>query len=200
MSLSWTPLFISPHLLGRPFPRHCLHLFFEAWILPALQSLSASCIGLTKKFVWVFYSILWTNPNDSSAWVSPFSKFLHFVFGNLLCLSFTVIFSWVYVIVWGFPGGSDSKESACSAGDPGSVPGSGRSPGEGHGNPLLYIRVWRIPWTEEPGKLQFIGSQRTGNDWASNNISLLQGRERVMRSKEMLMRCVSPVLTMPCGS
>ena len=33
----------------------------------------------------------------------------------------------------GFPGGLDSKESACSAGDPGILPGSGRSPGEGNG-------------------------------------------------------------------
>ena len=38
----------------------------------------------------------------------------------------------------GFPGGSDSKASACSAGDPGSNPGLGRSPGEGNGNPLQY--------------------------------------------------------------
>ena len=38
----------------------------------------------------------------------------------------------------GFPGGSDSKSSACNAGDLGSVPGSGRSPGEGNGNPLQY--------------------------------------------------------------
>ena len=37
-----------------------------------------------------------------------------------------------------FRGGSDSKESACNTGDPGSVPGSGRSPGEGNGNPLQY--------------------------------------------------------------
>ena len=37
-----------------------------------------------------------------------------------------------------FLGGSDGKESLCSAGDPGSIPGSGRSPGEGHGNPLQY--------------------------------------------------------------
>ena len=35
-----------------------------------------------------------------------------------------------------FPGGSDGKESACSAGDPGSIPGLGRSPGKGNGNPL----------------------------------------------------------------
>ena len=38
----------------------------------------------------------------------------------------------------GFPGGSDGKESACSAGDLGSVPGWERSPGEGIGNPLQY--------------------------------------------------------------
>ena len=38
----------------------------------------------------------------------------------------------------GFPGGSDGKESACNARDQGSIPGSGRSPGEGNGNPLYY--------------------------------------------------------------
>ena len=37
-----------------------------------------------------------------------------------------------------FPGGSDGKASACNAGDPGSVPGLGRTPGEGNGNPLQY--------------------------------------------------------------
>ena len=40
--------------------------------------------------------------------------------------------------IWGFPGGSDGKESACNVGDPGSIPGSGRSPGEGNGSPLQY--------------------------------------------------------------
>ena len=38
----------------------------------------------------------------------------------------------------GFPGGSDGKEYACNAGDPGSIPGSGKSPGGGNGNPLQY--------------------------------------------------------------
>ena len=38
----------------------------------------------------------------------------------------------------GFPGGSDSKASVCNAGDPGSIPGLGRSPGEGNGSPLQY--------------------------------------------------------------
>ena len=39
----------------------------------------------------------------------------------------------------GFPGGSDGKESACNAADLGSIPGSGRSPGEWNGNPLQYF-------------------------------------------------------------
>ena len=38
----------------------------------------------------------------------------------------------------GFPGGSEVKASASNAGDPGSIPGWGRSPGEGNGNPLQY--------------------------------------------------------------
>ena len=38
----------------------------------------------------------------------------------------------------GFPSGSDGKETACNAGDPSSIPGLGRSPGEGNGNPLQY--------------------------------------------------------------
>ena len=39
----------------------------------------------------------------------------------------------------GLPGGSDGKASAYNVGDPGSIPGSGRSPGEGNGNPLQYF-------------------------------------------------------------
>ena len=42
------------------------------------------------------------------------------------------------IIIWGFPVGSDGRESAYNAGDLGSIPGSGRSPGEGIGYPLQY--------------------------------------------------------------
>ena len=42
------------------------------------------------------------------------------------------------LLLTGFPGGSDSKESACNAGDGSSIPGSGRSPGEGQGHPLQH--------------------------------------------------------------
>ena len=58
----------------------------------------------------------------------------------------------------GFPGGSDSKASACNAGDLGSIPGSGRSLEKElaiHSSTL----AWKIPWTEEPDRLQSMGSQ-----------------------------------------
>ena len=103
----------------------------------------------------------------------------------------------------GFPDSSLGKECTCNAGDPGSIPGLGRSAGKGIGYPLQYswaflvaqlvnntpamqetwvrslgredlleeamathsnILAWRIPWTEEPGGLQFMGSHRVGHD------------------------------------
>ena len=66
-------------------------------------------------------------------------------------------------IQWGFPGGSDSKGSSCNAGDMGSIPGLGRSPGTGIAT-HSGILACRIPWTEEPGGLQSMGSQRVGRD------------------------------------
>ena len=58
------------------------------------------------------------------------------------------------------PCDSDSKESAHNVGHPGSIPGLGRSPGEGNGSPLQCVLAWKIPWTEEPGGLESMGLQR----------------------------------------
>ena len=60
----------------------------------------------------------------------------------------------------GFPDGSRGKESACHAGDLCSIPGLGRSPGGEGMTTHSSILDWRIPWTEGPGRLQFMGSQR----------------------------------------
>ena len=62
-----------------------------------------------------------------------------------------------------FSGDSDSKASAYNMGDLGSISGSGRSPGEGNGNPLQKS-CWKIPGTEEPGRLQSMRSERVGYD------------------------------------
>ena len=60
----------------------------------------------------------------------------------------------------GFPDGSDGKEPACSAGDPGLIPGSGRYSGEGNGYPL-QCSCLENPMTEEPGRLQSMGLQES---------------------------------------
>ena len=54
-------------------------------------------------------------------------------------LSLKTFFSFINRLLVGFPGGSDGKASACNAGDRGSIPGSGRSPGEGNGNPHQHL-------------------------------------------------------------
>jgi len=64
-------------------------------------------------------------------------------------------------VMLGFPGGSEGKESTCNAREPGSIPGSGRSLGEGNGHSYSSILAWRIPQTEE---LQSMGSQRIEHD------------------------------------
>ena len=64
-----------------------------------------------------------------------------------------------------FPCSSVSKESACSAEDPGSIPGLGRYP-EKEMVTCFSILAWKISWTEEPGGLQSMGSQRVRHDWA----------------------------------
>ena len=66
-----------------------------------------------------------------------------------------------------FPGGAEVKASACNVGDLGSIPGSGRSPGEGNGNSLQYS----CPENPVDGGAWWAtvhGSQRVGHDWATS--------------------------------
>ena len=63
-------------------------------------------------------------------------------------------------------GGSDGKASAYNAGDPGSIPGLGRSPGEGSGNPLQCSYL-RNPKDREPDGLLSMGSKRVRHDSAT---------------------------------
>ena len=68
----------------------------------------------------------------------------------------------------GFPWWLGGKQPTCNTGDTedeGSVPRSGRSPGEGNGNPFQYL-AGKIPWTEEPGGLQSMGLRRVRHDSA----------------------------------
>ena len=64
----------------------------------------------------------------------------------------------------GFPGSSDHKEFACNAGDLGSTPRLGRFPQRKKWQPTPVFLPREFPWTEEPGGLQSMGSQRVGHD------------------------------------
>ena len=75
----------------------------------------------------------------------------------------------------GFPGGLDSKEFNCNVGDLGLIPGLGRSPGGGGGGgawqPTPVFLPGEFPWTEEPGGLQSMGSQRVRHNLATKHIT-----------------------------
>ena len=68
---------------------------------------------------------------------------------------------------FGFPGDSDNKEPASNVGDPGSIPGLGRSPGEGNGNPLQYSCL-ENSIARGACELQSMGLQWVGHDWVPN--------------------------------
>ena len=74
----------------------------------------------------------------------------------------------------GLPWWLSGKEFTCKAGDAGdvgSIPGAGRSPGGGNGNLLQYF-CWKIPWTEDPGGLQSMGLQRIRYYWTEHRTYL----------------------------
>ena len=76
---------------------------------------------------------------------------------------------WEFSSLMGFPGGSDGKESACNAGDLGSIPGLGRSPGGGHGSPLQYS------FLENPHGQRSLADcspsgHRVRHDWVTNTL------------------------------
>ena len=86
---------------------------------------------------------------------------------------FTYLFVWLHKV---FPHSWVSKESDCNAGNPGSIPGLGRSPREGNGNPLQYSCL-ENPMDKEPGGLQSMGSQE------SDTTERLNQHHQVLSSK-----------------
>ena len=86
--------------------------------------------------------------------------------GNIV----TTFVRWYMVtrLIGDFPGGSDDKVSVYSAGDLGSIPGSGRFPGEGNGNPLQYSCLENPMNGGAWCRLLSMGSQIVGHDWATS--------------------------------
>ena len=81
--------------------------------------------------------------SDPSLSMSDISNLCHlsFIISMSKGLLVLLIFSRNQPLVLGFPAGSDTKESACNAGDLCSIPGLGRSPGEQRGNPLQFTSL-----------------------------------------------------------
>ena len=75
------------------------------------------------------------------------------------------------------------------------IPEWGRPPGRGHGNPLSIL-AWRIPWTEEPGRLQLIGSHRVRHDWSD----LANTKATVCHSKYAQETLLRAVMHLPMAS
>ena len=142
-AFSLLPFSLLPHLL--PGPLALVLLGHSAFVLAVLSTCTLMLLsGQLHQLPRVFLQI------------------------SLLLLCFIYIYFCLFVCFTEvFLSGSDAKESACNAGDSGSIPGSGRSPGEGNGNPLCNFAL-RIPWTEEPCGLQSTGSQRVRHAWVTN--------------------------------
>ena len=78
-----------------------------------------------------------------------------------LCKKKELMFTEMFTEFEGFPGGSDGKESACNAGNPGLIPGLGRFPGRGNGNPLQYSGLEN---GADRGSLAGCSCKRVGHD------------------------------------
>ena len=123
------------------------HFFFDSHFLFACTSISIH---------WLLFSFLISNN-----YLNNMEYIIYIYMFSLFILNYSKLFRFSFFMYeWGFPGGSVGKESACDVGDPGSISGSGRSHGEGNGNPL-HILAWKIPWTEELCRLQSTGLQES---------------------------------------
>ena len=128
-------------------------------ILTVLQAAS-NYKGFFDVFCFLFFSgiLIYSCPGKRNSW----NKSL-----ILMHNRWKEFWGSIHVLYRGFPGGSEVKASAWNAGDLGSTPESGRSPGEGNGNTLQYSCL-ENPMGEEPGGLQPMGSQRVGHDGATS--------------------------------
>ena len=145
-----------------------------------------SCPGLIAHFFWAHplseytTGYLFIHPQLGYFQISAFIKKKKKSCYMYPCASICVDISFQFILITTrevFPGGSEVKESTFSAGDLGSIPELGRSL-EKEVASHSSILAWRIPWWEEPGRLQPMGSQRVRHNWAT---SLTQGAWLLVR-------------------
>ena len=168
------PPSIDSHTMSSTIAKPCTSSVYEVYTFLLLP------IGLCKslKHKWFLQVHFWQEKILLFFQIifQLFSRFLlsggHWIWyckqkQRLVCSSWPLSLGIAFLSRMGFPGGSDAKESACNAGDLGSVSRLERSPGRGNGNPLQYSCL-ENPMTEEPGRLQSKELQRVRYDWANN--------------------------------
>ena len=127
----------------------CLHLFipffFSCYVAVISTILSSRSVIHSSTSVILHWFVVYCSSLFACYLVlldfgKHFMHLLHSVSEILghLHYHYSEFFFWKVAYLQSFLGGSDGKESTCNAGDPGSIPGLGRSCGEGNGNPLLY--------------------------------------------------------------
>ena len=108
---------------------YCISKYYQ---LPSLIIFLVQMLRTTEEDYLLSFS-------SSTLHIQSLAKFcgnsISCIFLELSSLAFS---GQIHIILWGFPGGSEVKVSTWNAGDPGLIPGSGRSPGEGNGTPLQY--------------------------------------------------------------
>ena len=123
----------------------------------------------SEKWKWSRCHVWLSDPMDCS----PAGSSVHGTFQARVlewgAIAFSVLYIYVYIYILGFPGGSDSKESACNAEDPGSMLG-GEDPLKTGMATHSSILAWRIPGIEEPGGLQSLRLQGVGHDLVTKQL------------------------------
>ena len=117
--------------------------------------------------------------------------------GIYLLYPLSLYFQMPLTIARRFPDGSDGKESVWNAGDMGSIPGSGRSSGEGNGNSLQYSCL-ENPMEEELGGLLAMGLQRVGHNWVTNtynrNLCLSHAKWNIFQNDSRYLSFIGSIL------
>ena len=168
-SVSTSSQFLRPsHSQPPPF-------VFQSHQLPC-SFLSTPGPFVAPAFIQVFL-LLWLSCQSQARFLGSLSSVTQ---PERLVLSLVLpwFFALTSLVLLGFPGGSDGKESACSAGDPGSVPGLGRSPGEGNGCALQYSCL-ENPMDRGAWQATVHEVTRVRYNWVINTLVLLNlGRNR----------------------
>ena len=141
---------------------------------------SLTCSSVTLwGFCWTLPYFIQTYEQEFRFFYIHFIKSLKFFNGSIVdlqCVNFCCTAKWlsyIYILLGGFPGGTAVKNPPANVRDTGSIPGLGRSPGVGNGNPLQYSclgnsmdrRTWQTtysPW-----------GHRVGHDWATKHICII---------------------------